>query len=120
MSNFDIERARRGEPIECRLSPGSHWHDCLFVGARRDGTLVVEECINGGEYTLAYLSAGYLRMKPKPPIQMWVQLYHAGNESIPQGCTHAYPTKQGAIEWCRRNNFKTIGEPQPVLVPDES
>lgn len=60
MSTFDIEAAKRGEPVEFRSSATNTWEPCHFIGASKESHPVVQL----GE-SIFEVKSNYLRMASK-------------------------------------------------------
>lgn len=113
-NEFDLEKARAGHAVECNFLRG--WRDCAFIGVRFDGSIVIEFADSDGDSIIQSVNPNNLRIKPKPPTTMWIQLYrNSGLDKIV--CTNPRPSK---AEASIAAGGHTIGEPQPVYVPDES
>ena len=106
---FDLDAARRGEPVEVLIS--IEWRPAHFVGINVDGNPVVQI---GRNYPLI-VSKESLRMAPKPPRKMWVQVFRNGADMIVCSNPHESPEEAiGSARW-----HQLIGEPQQILVAGE-
>ncbi len=107
--DFDLAAAKCGDPVECSLVVGK-WESVHFVGLDINGNPVVQR---PRDYAV---SVGFesLRMGPKPPRVMWVQVYMVSGERL---CSNPRATAHEAISICGR--YMLIGEPQQILVPEE-
>ncbi len=81
MRAFNLEAARRGEPIAIMTcSKESHpmgWvttESCTFVGVRQNGFVVIEQKNDSGANVLNTVGSGILRMAPRQTvlfIEIW-------------------------------------------------
>jgi hypothetical protein len=75
MRIFNLEAARRGEPIQAKIPEGRMgdplWFDATFVGVDRVGRVVIESA----QYGLERVSLSDLRMAPRQVtifIEVWL------------------------------------------------
>lgn len=114
---FDLEAAMRGEKVQCENNGG--WIDVHFIGVSLGGAPVIQ--MNEGGMCILSISKDILRMAPKPPKEMWIQLYeNEAGEVYPSGL---HDTPEKARDWVK-NSFtlarRTLsGDPQRVLVPQK-
>lgn len=106
MKPFCLEAAQRGEKVR-HVHSGNDVH---FVGVTSAGT-VVAEFLCGSISRVAFAD---LCMAPKPPRKMWVQVFIGGDDRVK--CTNPKGSPEGAL--LAANNFKPLGEPQEILVPE--
>ena len=69
---FDLEAAKRGEPVEIYQPSGDYWHPVIFVGIRKSGRVLLDS----RDGYLAFDVPGYkvndsLRMAPKKAARQY-------------------------------------------------
>lgn len=112
MSAFDMERAKAGEKVQ-RLIRGE-WEPVKFIGESISGQPVIQ--------TFLFLSSPHissktlLRMAPKPPREMWIQVY-MGSLTNRINCTYPHSSPEAAN--MAADNCKRLGKPQKILVEEE-
>lgn len=113
MSEFNLEAAKRGEKVQCPNKNTHGWVNCFFVGVSEHGHFVVEV---SGEIRM--VNKYNIRMAPKLPKKMWVQVYIGGDGL---SCSPPKYSSDLAKLWAEAIPMqgRLIGEPQPIEVPDE-
>ena len=113
MKPFDLAAAQRGEKVQYNHGDiGGGFKDVHFVGVSAEGKMVVEALYG----TIICAHAESLRMAPKPPKEMWIQLFFSPDGSG-LSCTNP---RSSPDEARRAVSFCTMaGEPQKVLVPED-
>jgi hypothetical protein len=108
MSNeFSLEAAKRGEAVQWESHSG--WHDAHFVGVMTDGSVVIEFA-----KVMQRVTKACLRMSPKTPKTMWIQVYHTESGQI---CI-AGPFQREDVAHDSVDGYNRIGQPQPILVEE--
>ena len=123
---FDIAAAKRGERVQYDygFSLGG-WRDVHFIGVGIDGAVVVQHITGSmGIFDLTIDPLGvtdpHLRMAPKPPKEMWVQLYANSEGEVFPSPLHDTPEQARGFMKGWTLTYPLRGGPQKVLVPDES
>lgn len=110
MKAFDMEAAKRGEKLKNGSDPIG-WVDAHFIGCSLDGNPVIQ--IIGGAIFESLPS--HLRMSPKPPREMYVQVYKTNSGII--GCT--WPCDDPSDVQLTAKGYLCLGAPQKVIIQEE-
>ena len=118
MKPFDIDAAKRGETIEYDFLGEflGESHTVYFVGETKEGRIAFQRI---GDDFVHVREKSLLRMAPKPPREMWVQLYRNVHGEI--FCTQPKFNKEDALR-CVQPDYTLflVDAPQKVFVEDES
>lgn len=108
MREFDLEAAKRGEPVRFLNASLDESVEVHFIGMSINGRPVVQYDWHAPFIALAES----LCMAPKPPIEMYVQVFRTHNGGIEIAFADHVPGNP---------YFKgePLGEPQKILVPQE-
>ena len=105
MKPFDLEAAKRGEPILYALNPS---YPITFIGARRDGSIVYEDT-DGGLATIREMG---LRMAPKKRT-VWVNLYRTSG----RGCYYNSEADANSC-WINLRDDRIGGKAHPIEIEE--
>lgn len=117
-NEFNAERAKAGEKVQINVDADEEWVNVHFVGMSICGTWAATQRTIFDDPKWSELR--FVRMAPKPPKVMWVQAYRLENHMNGLYCTNPQETGDKAKEQILMPGKILLGEPQQILIPDES